>query len=106
MIEEIRGDRAGIGYRRVPADFTFRDMPLDLTDGEVVLHDDRRADRTGRRRTPPLLRSQALDRGHRALPGRTMAEQRRALMTALAQHQGEEQRRDDVTVIGFVPLAA
>jgi hypothetical protein len=35
-----------------------------------------------------------------------MAVQREALMTALAHHQGEEKRRDDVTVIGFVPLAA
>jgi hypothetical protein len=34
-----------------------------------------------------------------------MREQHEALMTALARYQGEERRRDDVTVLGFVPFA-
>ena len=37
--------------------------------------------------------------------GRAMSEQRSALHAALVQHQGAERRRDDVTVIGFVPRA-
>jgi hypothetical protein len=35
---------------------------------------------------------------------RAMAEQQTALEAALAEYQGEERRRDDVTVLGFVPL--
>jgi hypothetical protein len=35
-----------------------------------------------------------------------MADQRKALLATLAAHQGQEARRDDVTVLGFVPLGA
>ena len=34
----------------------------------------------------------------------SMSVQRDALVAAFSHHQGEEKRRDDVTVIGFVPL--
>ena len=36
---------------------------------------------------------------------RAMSEQRGALIAALAEHEGTERRRDDVTIIGFVPRA-
>ena len=38
--------------------------------------------------------------------GRSMGDQRKTLLATLASHQGQEARRDDVTVLGFVPLGA
>jgi serine phosphatase RsbU (regulator of sigma subunit) len=105
MIDEIKGDRAGIGYRRVPADFAFAETALDLADGaacymttdgliEQVGGKTRRC--FGRKRfTEVIARHQ----------GRSMSEQRDAFLAALAQHQGTERRRDDVTILGFVPSA-
>jgi PAS domain S-box-containing protein len=105
MVEEIRGDRAGIGYRRVPLDINFSNTILDLaeggsyymtTDGLIEQIGSQTHHAFGRKRFIEVI---ARHQGH------AMSEQRDALIAALAQHQGTEQRRDDVTVIGFVPSA-
>ena len=104
-IDEIKGDRAGIGFRRCPADMKFNDVPVDLgeadtfymtTDGLIEQIGGTQGGSFGRKRFVEVLtKSQA----------RAMREQQEALMAALGQHQGEERRRDDVTVLGFVPYA-
>ncbi len=35
-IEEIRGDKAGIGYRRLPGDVPFKDVAIDLAPGDAL----------------------------------------------------------------------
>jgi PAS domain S-box-containing protein len=104
-IEEIKGDRAGVGYRRIPADVDFRETTLNLADGaayymttdgliEQIGGETRRS--FGRRRFTDAI---AQHQEH------SMTAQRDALLASLARHQGHEQRRDDVTVLGFRPLA-
>ena len=104
-VEEIRGDKAGIGYRRAPGEAPFNDIEIDLapgdafyltTDGLIEQIGGARRLSFGRKRFAEIL----AQRG-----GRPMAEQREALTAALAHYQGAEQRRDDVTVLGFAPLA-
>ena len=103
-IEEIKGDKAGIGFRRLPCDVPFSDIEFDLapedafymtTDGLIEQIGTVSHRSFGRKRFVDVV---ARRRGH------AMTEQREALAAALAGHQGEERRRDDVTVLGFVPL--
>ena len=104
-IEEIKGDKAGIGYRRLPGDVPFNDVAVDLgpgdafyltTDGLLEQIGGARRRSFGRKRFAEILTQRQ---------GRPMTDQREALAAALAHYQGEERRRDDVTVLGFVPLA-
>lgn len=101
--QEIKGDRFAIGYRQTEPAPRFTNHRIDLvpgmafyllTDGFVdqVGGDRRRA--FGRRR---LLRH-LLD-----LQGWSLEEQRRSLLAALDDYQGDEVRRDDVTVLAFKP---
>jgi PAS domain S-box-containing protein len=105
-IEEIRGDKAGIGYRRLPNDVPFSDTAIDLTPGDAFyLTTDGLIEQIGGARRRSFGRKRFSDIiGQRQ--GSPMAEQREALAAALAQYQGEERRRDDVTVLAFIPLAA
>jgi PAS domain S-box-containing protein len=102
-VEEIKGNKPGIGYRRLPGDVPFSDIAIDLapgdafyftTDGLIEQIGGMRHRAFGRRRFTEIVAQR------HACP---MAEQRAALAAALARHQGEERRRDDVTVLGFVP---
>jgi PAS domain S-box-containing protein len=103
-IEEIKGDRVGIGFRRLPGDVPFSDTELELapddafymtTDGLIEQIGGASHRSFGRKRFVDIVTKQR---------GGSMAEQREALAAAFAEHQGEERRRDDVTVLGFVPL--
>jgi serine phosphatase RsbU (regulator of sigma subunit) len=103
---ETKGDRMGIGYRRLPAERSFNEVTMELaanesfymtTDGllEQVGGTHRRC--FGRKRFAEAISNRL---------GCSMADQRKALLATLACHQGQESRRDDVTVLGFVPLGA
>ena len=104
VIEEIKGDRSGVGYRRVPSDVTFSETRLDLTGSEAFyMTTDGLIDQVGGERRRSFGRRRAIEvlARHQTV---SMSAQRDALVAAFADHQGEERRRDDVTVIGFVPL--
>jgi PAS domain S-box-containing protein len=102
-LNEIKGDRAGIGFRRCPADMRFNNVTVDLVEGDTFYMT-----------TDGLIEQIGATQGHSfgrkrfvevltQCNGRTLKEQQRALMGALGRHQGQERRRDDVTVLGFVP---
>jgi serine phosphatase RsbU (regulator of sigma subunit) len=104
-VDEIKGDKAGIGYRRFAHDMTFTDVPLELgngsafyltTDGLIDQVGGARRLAFGKRRFSAFLAEQR---------GRPMAEQAAALTEVLAAYQGDEPRRDDLTVLGFTPRA-
>jgi hypothetical protein len=99
--EEIKGDKAGIGYRRFAHEMTFTDVPLELTNNSsFYLTTDGLIDQVGgprrlafgKRRFSSFVAEQR---------GRPMPEQAAALMQVFAAYQGTEARRDDVTVLGF-----
>lgn len=102
--EEVRivdGDRQGVGYAATPMDQVWENHQIALPEGTCVyLFTDGFVDQLGgakriafgKRRTREAILS------HRR---QTMPEQRAALLAALAEYQGIEPRKDDVSAIGF-----
>jgi hemerythrin-like metal-binding protein len=100
-VREVKGDRTGIGFRGLSRDLQFTRHRIEMdpdarfymtSDG--LLHQPGGDRRTafGRRRFEDLLIS---------LAGLPMAEQKEVIQMALMTYQGAEERRDDVSVIGF-----
>lgn len=103
-LDEVRGDRACLGYRSlaVPERFTDHDLVVEpgtafylITDG-IPDHMGGAPKRLlGRRRLGRiLLQTQGPD----------MARHLAEVRAALDMYRGDEPRRDDMTMIGFVPL--
>ncbi len=100
-VREIKGCRKAIGYRAIPFDQSYPEQRIEvhpgmtfylLTDGVVdqVGGEKRRA--FGRRRLVALLAG---------LGKAPLASHGTHIGAALNAHQGDELRRDDVTVVGF-----
>lgn len=104
-VHEIKGDRKGVGYRRYPKETTFSDISLPFesrdsfymtTDGLIDQIGGPRGRSFGKMRFQQLLKK---------YQGRPMQSQAEAVRQELEKYQGEQLRRDDLTVLGFVPLA-
>ncbi len=98
---EIRGDKAGIGYRRFGANTTFNDVVLDLKDSSsFYMTTDGLIDQIGGERRRAFGKKRFLgclaDNADQPLP-----EQAATLKAMFDAYQGAEVRRDDVTVLGF-----
>jgi PAS domain S-box-containing protein len=100
---EIKGDRKGVGYRRYPQKTTYSNFHLDLdeddsfymtTDGLIEQIGGPRGRSFGKSRFQALLRQTS---------GQPMAEQAAFLKKTIQAYQGKQARRDDLTVLGFVP---
>lgn len=101
---EIRGDRKGVGYRRYPKETTFTDFTIPFSvDDSFYMTTDGLIDQIGgpRGRSFGKRRFKALLRENR---GRPMQQQAAVVREELAKYQGHQIRRDDLTVLGFVPL--
>jgi len=101
---EIKGDRKGLGYRRYAQEATYTDITLPLgakdafyltTDGLIDQVGGPRGRSFGKRRFRNLLRRNQ---------GAPMQKQAGALQRSFKKFQGQQLRRDDLTVLGFVPL--
>jgi len=100
-VEVIEGDRLGVGYAATPMDQVWQNHQIDLpqgtsvycfTDGCVDQLGGEKRIAFGKRRTREVILK------HRS---KTLPEQRAELLAALQRYQGEEQRKDDVSAIGF-----
>jgi serine phosphatase RsbU (regulator of sigma subunit) len=100
-VAQLDGDRMGVGYRTTPMAhaWTNRAQVLEpgtgvfiTTDGVIDQVGGPKRIAFGKRR----LRGMLLE--HRALP---LAEQGERIMRAFRDYQGEQPRRDDVTLFGF-----
>jgi hypothetical protein len=100
---EIKGNRTGLGYRRYPHETAFTDttFPYEASDN-FYLTTDGLTDQIGgpRGRSFGKRRFQELLKKSRGTP---MREQEQFLRDALAKYQGQQMRRDDLTVLGFTP---
>jgi PAS domain S-box-containing protein len=103
-VTEIKGDRNGLGYRRFPREAAFTDLRIPLNGGDAFyLTTDGLIDQIGgsegrsfgKRRFRELLQHNQ---------GAPMEEQSVFLRQKFTEFQGKEKRRDDITVLGFVPL--
>ena len=103
-VTEIKGDRQGLGYRRFPREAAFTDLriPLDGADAFYLTTDgliDQIGGSEGRSFGKRRFREQ-LEHNQ----GAPMQEQSVLLRQKFNEFQGKEKRRDDITVLGFVPL--
>ena len=98
---EIKGDKAGIGYRGTPREVNFTTHTLEglagdsfylVTDGIIDQVGGERRRSFGKKRIRELLFS---------LRGRPFAEQSVEVVATLEAYQGAETRCDDVSMIGF-----
>ncbi len=100
-LSQVAGTRKGIGYRSIPGDQVYPEVVVPLvpdqrfyitSDGLIDQIGGPRRRSFGRRRLATLLTS---------IHRRTMTDQQTEIRHALARHQGNERRRDDVSMIGF-----
>ncbi|MBF0464223.1 MAG: cache domain-containing protein [Nitrospirae bacterium] len=100
-VEVLKGDRQSIGYKDSPLDLNFKTEKVKMSDGmSFYLATDGYVDQTGgnygfsfgNRRFRALLREICKNPFHR---------QREMLISTFNEHIGNNERLDDVTVIGF-----
>ncbi len=100
-IEKFRGGKRGIGYPEVPVDQSFDEISIDIdstktfymtTDGGIDQIGEARKMSFGKKRFQKLLLE---------VQGKSMNEQKETIQSAIINHQGSEDRRDDIAVIGF-----
>jgi len=99
----IKSDKTGIGYRRTPMDQAFTNHVVSIDKGaRYFMASDGLVDQIGgakrrafgKRRIKELI----LQGG-----GESMAKQGQAIFNAFIKYQGVEERRDDISFIGFKP---
>ncbi|NTV73506.1 MAG: SpoIIE family protein phosphatase [Holophaga sp.] len=95
------GDAHSLGYRRSREDFPFRNQELPLAPGTVLyLFTDGVLDQHGGKFNFGFGRRR-LGRLFQDLRGLPMAAQGEAVALALADYQGGNPQRDDITILGF-----
>jgi len=101
QLKMIKGDKNNLGYKRSNVNFNFTAHTLPLEAGMTFyLATDGLLDQLGGPKRLPLgnKRFQAWLLEHRQKP---VAEQEVPLLKAFQEYQGENERQDDVTVVGF-----
>ncbi|MGB0694897.1 MAG: PAS domain S-box protein [Rhodospirillaceae bacterium] len=97
----VKGTKAGMGYRKVQYIQEYKEEIIALKDDmQFYLVTDGIIDQVGGSRKRSFGRN-ALIRALEANKALPMAEQKQKLQAALAEFQGEESRRDDLSMIGF-----
>ncbi len=96
----LDGDRAYLGYKEVNVNYTFGEKTIPLLDGQrFYLYSDGFIDQVGTNNFPLGRRKlHQLIETHAHKP---MVEQGEIYRNALMTHQGEQKRRDDVTIMGW-----
>ncbi|OQX27038.1 MAG: hypothetical protein BWK80_07360 [Desulfobacteraceae bacterium IS3] len=97
----IKGDKKSIGYKRSDVDFKFTDHTVKIEKGmSFYMASDGFTDQMGGeiRRRFGVRKFMELLRENAGLP---FEEQRNRLLDAFGKYKGENERQDDVTVVGF-----
>lgn len=102
-IEEVKGDKLSLGYQDLPANIHCKEHKISLqklsacyliSDGFIDQVGGEKSISFGKKRLFATLTD---------LTGVSLADQQQKLNQTLLDYQGKAERRDDVTVIGFVP---
>lgn len=97
----IEGDKKGVGYVETPMDYAWTNREIELkprtsvyltTDGIIDQIGGPKSIAFGKKRFSRLILE------HRSLP---MMEQKNLVMQAFYEYQGNQRRRDDVSLLGF-----
>lgn len=100
-IKMIKGDRQSIGYKKSNADYEFTEHIIDVKDGmKFYMTSDGYLDQNGGEKGFPFGRR----RFQKILENYTnysFADQQEVLLNELQEYQQDEERNDDVTIIGI-----
>jgi serine phosphatase RsbU (regulator of sigma subunit) len=100
-ISGVKGTKKGTGYRGIPKDQEYSEIVIELRHGQrFYMTSDGIIDQVGgeKRRGFGKRKFKALLQESRDL---SFEKQKDLLLQALGDHQGSENRRDDVSIIGF-----
>ncbi|MBW2011614.1 MAG: SpoIIE family protein phosphatase [Deltaproteobacteria bacterium] len=102
-IHEIRGSRAGVAYSRVPEDTEYLNHTIEIQSGmRFYLATDGVTDQIGESNRLPFGKKK-LKRLLSQTYSLPLKEQRLVLAESLEEYTGNESRRDDLTLLAFVP---
>ncbi len=100
-ISIVNGERQGLGYVDTPPDATWKNKTITLSEGTVVLlATDGLADQIGGQKKIAFGKKRIKD-VLLACRDRSMQELAETLMEMHQHYQGEQNRRDDLTLFGF-----
>ncbi len=97
----IKGSRYSVGYKKCEMDYEYKEYSIDVKDGmEFYLTTDGFLDQNGGSKGFPFgkKRFENIIKEHRQ---ESMVEQEAIFLDALAAYEGDEERNDDVTLVGF-----
>ena len=101
VIEALESERMGVGYTDTPMDYHWQNRQLSLQPGcAIYVSTDGIIDQVGEAKRI----SYGKRRFHNAILGvreRPMLEQQEAILADFRAHQGDEKRRDDVSLFAF-----
>lgn len=97
----IKGDRHSIGYKKSNANFEFKEHIIKVTEGmNFYLTTDGYIDQNGGEKGFPFGKTRFGDIITN-YANESYADQQEILLNSLSEYQGDEERNDDITVIGF-----
>lgn len=97
----IKGSRHSVGYKKSDADFKFKEHTIEVregmkfyitTDGYLDQNGGKKSFSLGKKRFGDMLMKNS---------DKTFSTQKRILINALKDYQGEEERNDDITIVGI-----
>jgi serine phosphatase RsbU (regulator of sigma subunit) len=100
-VHEVRGDKKSIGYRKSRDSYRFKNNQVTCNQGDIfIMATDGYMDQNGGPRDYPFGRKKLKEVLSQCV-GSSMSEIKKCLEKALADYMGDEQQRDDITVLGF-----
>jgi len=97
----IKGSRHSVGYKKSDANFEFKEHIIDLEEGmKFYLTTDGYLDQNGGEKDFPFGKKKfgKVVEENKNLP---FKEQEKILLSTIEEYQGDQDRNDDITVIGF-----
>lgn len=100
-VRRIKGDKQSIGYKAADLNFDFKDCSFKISEKQqYYMTTDGLLGQAGGDKGLPFGRKrflQFISRYHDSC----FSDQKKALETILSRYQGDEEQRDDITVVGF-----
>jgi serine phosphatase RsbU (regulator of sigma subunit)/HAMP domain-containing protein len=100
-MSKIKSNRQSIGYRRSKLDYVYDNHTIDIEIGDkFYLYSDGIIDQVGEKSVYPYGNKKFINLLSN-IQSKSMEAQRGSIIKELYEYQGNSERRDDITVIGF-----
>ncbi len=97
----IKSNKQSIGYKRSKSDYEYTNHEIHIEKSEsFYLYSDGITDQTGGNKNFPYG-NKKFKKLLLSIQEKTMAEQETIILKTLKEYQGDNERRDDITIIGF-----